>query len=217
MKNAYMVYFGNKPFYIVDHLWPSLYAQTGIAGTIIGNHPDTAIITKTIRDMNAPGTRAVIILTDMVEYYWQVFRGHFTCITAGGGIVFNEKNEVLFIFRREKWDLPKGKCDDGESIEDCAVREVKEETGLTNVFIDKCLGNTYHVYREKDKTILKTSVWYIMKAPGHQQLIPQESEEITTITWRGQPEWQEIRSNTYPSTLWILEQLDGELRQLSTC
>jgi 8-oxo-dGTP pyrophosphatase MutT (NUDIX family) len=51
-------------------------------------------------------------------------------IKAGGGIVVNEQNEVLLIYRRGKWDLPKGKLDDGETIEECALREVKEETGL---------------------------------------------------------------------------------------
>ena len=209
MNKGYIIFFGEKPYYIVDHLWPELYAQTGVAGTIIANHPDATMISKTIRDMDATGTRAVIILTDNVEYYWAIFKTHFTPITAGGGVVYNDSGKILFIFRRQKWDLPKGKHDEGETIEECSLREVKEETGLTEVHLQNCLGNTYHVYREKGKTILKTTVWFSMRSPGNQPLIPQTEEDIEDIKWLGENEWSEVLNQTYPSIKLLLEHLRG--------
>ena len=80
-----------------------------------------------------------------------------TKIIAGGGLVFNESDELLMIYRRGKWDLPKGKLDDGETINDCALREVKEETGLADVEILEAVGITYHDYFDKylQKEVIK--------------------------------------------------------------
>ena len=72
-----------------------------------------------------------------------------TIIVAAGGLVWNEKNELLMIFRQGKWDLPKGKLDDGETIEECAVREVVEETGLKEVKLGGFIGITQHEYYDK--------------------------------------------------------------------
>ena len=104
-------------------------------------------------------------------------------IIAAGGIVINDKEEVLLIFRKGNWDLPKGKLDKGETIEDCAVREVEEETGLTSVQLGEFIGTTLHVYEEKGKTIHKTSYWYFMQVSGKQKLVPQIEESITDIKW----------------------------------
>ena len=54
---------------------------------------------------------------------------------AGGGLVYNNKNQVLFILRNGKWDLPKGGIEKGEAIEDTALREVEEETGVNGLMI----------------------------------------------------------------------------------
>ena len=106
-------------------------------------------------------------------------------IIAAGGLVFNDKNELLMIFRRGKWDLPKGKLDEGEDIEDCAVREVKEETGLENVSIENFTGLTFHEYFDThlNEDVRKETHWYKMKAKGMQALIPQTEEDIEIIEW----------------------------------
>ncbi len=210
MENGYIIYFGERPYYIVNHFWPELYAQTKIAGTIIANQPDSSTIPKTIQDMHLTGTQAVIILTNDPEHYWKIFQTHFSTIWAGGGIVKNKHDELLFIFRRGKWDLPKGKWDEGETIEECAIREVREETGLQNLKINQEIGKTYHIYDEKGKNILKISCWYSMEAMGSEKLIPQTEEDITSIKWV--PRWEKeiIFSNTYPSVKLILRQFFGE-------
>ncbi|WP_439506576.1 NUDIX hydrolase [Sediminibacterium sp.] len=106
-------------------------------------------------------------------------------IKAGGGLVLNEQHELLFIFRRGYWDLPKGKVDPGETIEACALREVEEETGVGNLSIIDFLGITNHQYFDPylKEEVIKESHWYIMSTKGVPILIPQTEEDITDIKW----------------------------------
>jgi len=111
------------------------------------------------------------------------FESLFKIIKAAGGLVMNEKKEILFIFRRGFWDLPKGKMDPGEKKKQTAVREVIEETGVNNLEIGKKLITTRHVYRlSSGKRVLKKSFWYKMYAPD-QDLIPQTEEDISKAKW----------------------------------
>jgi len=120
-------------------------------------------------------------------------------IVAAGGLVFNDNNELLMIFRRKKWDLPKGKLDDGENIEACALREVKEETGLLQVEIKSFAGITYHEYFDKysKADVIKETHWYKMHAPPDQPLIPQTEEDIEMIEWVDKKDIRSKLRNTY--------------------
>ena len=106
-------------------------------------------------------------------------------IEAGGGLVLNERGDLLMIFRRGYWDLPKGKRDAGESIETCAVREVEEETGLSGVQLMNPVGETTHYYVDPFTNLptQKITYWFTMYAASFQPLIPQTSEDITDIRW----------------------------------
>lgn len=106
-------------------------------------------------------------------------------IQAGGGLVLNEQHELLFIYRRGSWDLPKGKVDPGESIEACALREVEEETGVGNLTLIDFLGITNHQYFDPylQEDVIKESHWYTMSVKGVPALIPQTEEDITDIKW----------------------------------
>ncbi len=126
-------------------------------------------------------------------------------IKAGGGLVENEKGEVLFMLRRGKWDLPKGKLDSGESLADCAIREVKEETGITQVELDRFLMVTEHSYQERGSTCLKETHWWLMKANSNQPLFPQAEEEITELKWIGKSELARVLSNTFPNIVEVLK------------
>jgi len=111
------------------------------------------------------------------------FISQFFVIEAAGGIVEHPKNGLLFIFRRGKWDLPKGKMELNESPELCAEREIEEETGVTHLQrIDK-LTDTFHFYEEKGKMILKISHWYYFKTKFDENTFPQIEEDITAIQW----------------------------------
>ncbi|MFY7964721.1 MAG: NUDIX hydrolase [Chitinophagaceae bacterium] len=122
-------------------------------------------------------------------------------IIAAGGLVENEKGEILMMFRRGFWDLPKGKLDDGESIETCAVREVEEETGLQNVLLISFLCKTYHEYFDKwiNEDVIKETWWYTMKSSSSEKLIPQTEEDIEKLIWVDKKEMDKYLKNTYPS------------------
>jgi 8-oxo-dGTP pyrophosphatase MutT (NUDIX family) len=126
-------------------------------------------------------------------------------IKAGGGLVENEKGEILFMFRKGKWDLPKGKLDPDESLAECALREVAEETGVSQLEIKKFLVVTEHEYEEMGKPILKETHWYLMKANGNQPLIPQTEEEITELKWLGPSGFKIVLENTYPGIIDVLK------------
>ena len=129
-------------------------------------------------------------------------------ITAGGGLVFNEKDELLMIFRRGFWDLPKGKLDAGETIDACAIREVQEETGITHIELKEKIADTYHVYKEFGKHILKESHWYKMQCNTEQKLVPQTEEDITDIKWVKRSDLKNYTSNTYQTILEVLSHLE---------
>lgn len=130
-----------------------------------------------------------------------------TKIIAAGGLVTNENNELLMIFRRGKWDLPKGKLDDGEEIEACALREVEEETGLKNITLKKFVGITNHEYFDTyiKKDVVKETHWYAMSAAPGQQLVPQTTEDIEEIDWVRTEILDIYLNNSYANIVDIVE------------
>jgi 8-oxo-dGTP pyrophosphatase MutT (NUDIX family) len=136
-------------------------------------------------------------------------------IVAAGGIVENEKREILFQFRRGKWDLPKGKLDEGEHIEACAVREVEEETGLQDIQLGELVGTTIHHYTENGTEIEKETFWYAMKVTGEQKLVPQLEEDITELKWVSEHELQPYLENTYQNIIDIVERYYDDHNQVN--
>lgn len=126
-------------------------------------------------------------------------------IMAAGGVVENEKGELLLIYRKKHWDLPKGKLDEGESIEQCAVREVEEETGLKNVQLGPFIELTLHQYEENGELVTKKTAWYRMKGSSSDQLTPQTEEQIEDIRWVKPAELEPYIENTYPNIILILK------------
>jgi len=127
-------------------------------------------------------------------------------IIAAGGLVYNEKEELLMIFRRDKWDLPKGKLDEGETIEACAVREVEEETGVQQIQLGALIGITLHEYFDKysAQDVVKETHWYAMRVKGVPQLIPQTEEDITEIQWASSGQVQQNLQNSYANIVEIV-------------
>ena len=125
-------------------------------------------------------------------------------IVAGGGLVWNEKDELLLIFRRGKWDLPKGKVELNEQIIDGAVREVTEETGVQVESVSEMPITTYHAYALKGKRYLKQTNWYTMKAvSGQSKLTPQTEEDIDEVKWVRKSEIKKYQQDCYP-LIWDL-------------
>ena len=120
-------------------------------------------------------------------------------IRAGGGLLLNENHELLMIFRRGSWDLPKGKLDEGETMEACALREVEEETGVGNLLLGEMLGITRHQYFDPyiQEEVIKETHWYSMNVKGSPALIPQTEEDITDIRWVPLQEVSELLKNSF--------------------
>lgn len=141
---------------------------------------------------------SVNIYFEDVEHMWNDFRRSSIIIEAAGGIVKNEEQEILFIKRLGKWDLPKGKIEVGESSEVASLREVEEETAIKNLKLIDFLTSTYHIYIDRyQQNILKITHWYSMNHHGKEIAKPQYEEGITEVSWKTQ---EEILAEVYPST-----------------
>ena len=124
-------------------------------------------------------------------------KNKFYFIEAAGGLI-KKGNEFLFIFRLGKWDLPKGKLDKGESIENAAVRECEEECAVKNLKIQNNFANTFHIYKYKKSFALKQTYWFYMTTDYDKKLIPQTEENIEEVKWYKKAEIEkEVFSNTY--------------------
>ena len=118
-------------------------------------------------------------------------------VIAGGGKVYNDKGEVLFIYRNDKWDLPKGKIEGVETIEETALREVMEETGVAGLEITKPLETTYHIFKRNGGYKIKITYWFEMKTSFSGNLYAQELEGITKVAWLNPDEIKEALKNSY--------------------
>ena len=145
-------------------------------------------------------TKFVIILIDEYENAFNEFQMYFKIIRAAGGIVSNNKKEKLFIYRLNKWDLPKGKIESGEEIEGAAIREIEEECGVNGLTITKQLEDTFHIYKLQDQFILKQTYWFELISSFKGELIPQLEENITEAKWLSDAQIiDDVLDNTYAS------------------
>ncbi len=124
---------------------------------------------------------------------------------AGGGLVYNDKNEVLFIFRNKKWDLPKGGIEKGEAIEDTAIREVEEETGVKDLKIVRKLNKTYHIFKRNGRYKLKITHWFEMKTSFSGKMTGQADEGIEKVEWVKQEAIPACLTNSYENIKLLFE------------
>lgn len=200
------IYFGDKPLFLCDAVDETIQPFIHHDDAIFIDELDTHTVKTMIHEMEQPAVHAGVFYHIKLNELKKAFFKKFTFIQAAGGLVQNEKKEILMIFRRGKWDLPKGKLDKGESLEDCAVREVEEETGLQNVQLISPLIITYHTYHEGARFMLKESHWYNMKVKGEQKLVPQTSEDIHEIKWVTAKAAEKLFPESYPSVTDVIRE-----------
>lgn len=201
------IYFNDNPLFLCDQISDVPESYMHHDKTLFIDELSTPALKSMIHKMQSETVKAGVYfhpdLSELKKAFWK----RFNVIQAAGGIVMNNQDAVLLIFRRGKWDLPKGKLDAGESLEECAVREVQEETGLKDVTLQHFLITTFHTYKENNSHILKESYWYVMQASGEQELIPQQEEDIQEVKWVKREQLRDLPGNTYPSIADVISKI----------
>lgn len=193
------IYFGEKPVFLCDEITKNIEIYRRHPDTIFIDEITTNAIHALLHEIAKKDFHAGVLYSSDIDKLKKMLWKHFKVIKAAGGLVTNSSRQVLMIYRRGKWDIPKGKLEEGEKLEDCAVREVQEETGLKKVTLHNFLLTTYHTYEEFGKHILKESYWYSMTAADGQALTPQTEEDILQIEWVDFADIDKKMSNTFPS------------------
>ena len=152
-------------------------------------------VTKLLQKVQ--NSKRLAVVSDDIEQVFADFRASQRFIEAGGGVTADPQGNLLLIFRNGRWDLPKGKLEPGERIEDCAVREVGEECGLSGLQLGAFVAHTYHCYRMHGEWVLKRTSWYRMRYGGSQRPQPQTVEGSTEAVWVPQAELAPKLENTY--------------------
>jgi len=193
------IHFGNKPVFLCDERTPDIEEILHHPDAIYLDELSSQGIKSMLHEIKKPEFHAGIYQDSNLENLKKAFWKHFTIIQAAGGLVRNKRNESLFIYRRGHWDLPKGKLDPGETLPECALREVREETAIHAITAGPLICVTYHTYEEYGKNILKESYWYAMKTEADEIPVPQTEEDITEIAWLSDEKMESILPLAYPS------------------
>ena len=142
---------------------------------------------------------------EIITENWESFCANYVLIEAAGGLVYNDKNQLLMIFRNGKWDLPKGKLEVGENIEQCAIREVEEECGISELLITQQLQETYHTYEINGQQTLKCTYWFEIQSSFKGNLVPQTKEGITAVVWVDEQDIAEKLENSFGNIIELLK------------
>ena len=185
----YTIYVGDKPIVLTtnyDHetTHKAFLLKTVNIGKVIKILNITKVSGVHLIDTNADG---------LLEYFLKLLPN----TVAGGGKVYNDIGEILFIYRNDKWDLPKGRAEGKEVIEDTAMREVEEETGVEGLSISKQLPTTYHIFKRNGKYRIKITYWFEMNTSYSGKLTPQIKEGITKVKWLNEKEADAALENSY--------------------
>ena len=163
---------------------------------------DTKELYKIITDFQSDKRIAAInIYGPNIKHIWKIFRIFFTEVGAAGGLVMHTSGRYLFIEKKGKLDLPKGHIEEGEEPETCALREVREECGITGHNIVKAISPSYHTYSWEGISYLKKTNWFLMSYDGKMRIEPQKSEGITKVEWLFPDELNSIKSSAWLSLM----------------
>mgnify|MGYP001260354937 FL=1 len=186
----YKVFFNRKPIFLItkiikqDIYNPMLHLRYSSSENIM-------------KALKSKKVKSLFLYHSNQEKLWKNLLKKFPIVQAAGGLVINSKSEYLFIFRNNKWDLPKGGIEKKENIRDAALREVNEETGVEDLEIIKPLPMTYHFFKGNGVFKLKKTFWYLMKTEFNGKFKPQLIEGITKVEWKLEEELNEIFKNSY--------------------
>lgn len=201
----YKVFIYNKPIYLTDDQDILNNIKQSSIYSCENQHDREAILNI---HKKTPVSEPLYVFNEDLNILWDIFFDEFKKVDAAGGVVQNSSNSVLFIYRNDVWDLPKGKVEKNEQIEVAAVREVEEECGIDGPQLKKKLITTYHTYATKKRNFIKSTHWYLMaynSPDNHTALTPQLEEGITKAIWAKEDEFNELLSNTYGSIVDVMD------------
>ena len=192
----YKVFINDKPIIITS--------STKKENNFLVNFFKNTVIDEVIQELKNEEIEGFNLYSTDLENDWKLFLKNFDVIKAAGGLVINPNKKVLFIYRNNVWDLPKGHIEKNESTESAAVREVEEECGIENSTIIQKLIITYHIYF-LDGIKLKETHWFLMHSDDSKNLIPQLEEGITEVAFKNNDEIEMAFKNTYPNIKMVYE------------
>ena len=195
------VYFNDKPLILTTE---SSTGDAATQGYLTFSGATVENIHKAMDALNQPSTTGAIITDTSEDALHKQLKVMFRPIDAAGGLVYDEAGAVLMIFRRGKWDIPKGKLDAGETIPECALREVHEETGLKTLVLGEKICDSYHIYLQKKEYFLKRTAWYKMSGKSSETLAPQTEEDILEARWVAEKDMAPIASGAYTAIREVL-------------
>lgn len=168
---------------------------------VITSLEDVVKLIETVE--NEETNSMAFIITGNTKKQWSLFKSKYTQVKAAGGLVRNGTGDYLFIYRNNKWDLPKGKVEKDEKTKQAAIREVMEECGIKNLELNDHLLDAYHTYTLNGRRILKKTKWYSMSSEDN-VFVPQIEEGISEIKWIPYTNLSKVLSNTYTNILEVI-------------
>jgi|TARA_B110000908_G_scaffold119063_1_gene139534 8-oxo-dGTP pyrophosphatase MutT (NUDIX family) len=154
---------------------------------------------KVIKVLNKKNIKSVHLFHKNRDKLLKHFFKLIPTVIAAGGKILNSKSDTLFIYRNDKWDLPKGKAEKNEQLSETAIREVIEETGIKGISITKPLDITYHIFKRNEEYRLKITYWFEMFSDYEGEFIPQLNEGISDVKWIKIEDLENIKNNSYPN------------------
>jgi 8-oxo-dGTP pyrophosphatase MutT (NUDIX family) len=196
----------NKPLFLVDKITFEVDDYLHRPTTIFLDELNPAAVKTILQEMENDRFYAGVFLHHNLNELLNAFKEQLNVVPAAGGLVYTPQNDILLIHRLGRWDLPKGKLDDGETLEECAIREIEEETGANGLSIVQPLQVTYHTYHQKGKNNLKESHWFLIKAEEKTKLTPQTEEDVQQCIWVPISDIQPYVDGSFPTIAQVLKQ-----------
>ncbi|MBO7199710.1 MAG: NUDIX hydrolase [Alistipes sp.] len=199
---TYTIYFGATPLQICSE------QQLDNSCVIEADEQDNISRAKLLKKVES--CKSVTLLTSNVEQTFKRLCEEFKVVRAAGGVVESASHKLLMIRLRNRWDLPKGHIEAGEDSRTAALREVREETGITAEAIDNTpLYTTWHAYNTYGEWELKSTDWWRMQATSD-TLEPQHDEGITEVRWFTPEERDIALSESYETIKEVVRALDAK-------
>lgn len=203
----------DRAYGLIIREFETIVPETLVDDTLIMNASFSQIdkLLKLMTDKKLKKVHSIFISSRNKRDLLNYLKSKFTVIEAAGGVV-EKQGHILMIYRKGRWDMPKGKLDEGESVLRCARREVEEETGV-QVRVDKKIVAVWHTYISNKKYIMKKTHWYAMTCKSDQNMAPQKDEGIKKVEWMSMDQVRSALHDSYRSIRYVMQEYTKLLKE----